>query len=51
MNKISSFDIKESKLSGISNTDGLLTKRRATSSPQRGYYEIANVWATSPETG
>ena len=36
--------------SGLRNTDGLLAHRRATSSPQTGYYEIARLLATSSET-
>ena len=36
--------------SGLRNTDGILAHRRATS-PQTGYYKIACLWATIPETG
>ena len=36
--------------SGLRNTDGLVAHGRANS-PQMGYYEVARLWATSPERG
>ena len=41
---------EEGSQTGYQPTDGLVAHRRATSS-QTGYYEIAPLWATSPQTG